>query len=237
MARADDVGSVIAQAFLVPAVLTVQIARHWPEEAPLAFVYAPIIVWMATLGVMQLAFTLRPTRFPTVRWRATPHWSLRSRSVRAAVADLEALGFVSIGVRHERTLFIDTFSVELWSPSERVFATVLRAVGTRISLLSVGTDGRMLYSGVGGVQPRRDHALTCRVGEGASASARFHDHRRAVEAERLSVRDEGSAVDASPSLDAVRALRLALVRRWYVARFGTDQEWQAHETAHPLALP
>lgn len=231
--RADEVGRVIG-ATALPVVVTMSMVRAWDRVPEAVFAGAPVIVLLLTSIALQASWTLWPTRFPTLRALDQTPRGLRTPGARRMTQELETLGFVVVGPKNERALFLDFPSLELWHPEHRTFASVSAAFGilVRVGFITASRQGKILYTSGGGVAPGRDHDLVTRAsGANLSTAARLDEHIAALQAEGLAGDGPELQRDDEASKKRLVLHRLAITRRWYVARFGSDAQWSSYQQA------
>lgn len=191
----------------------------------LAALLIAFVLWLARNVGMQLAFALWPQRFPSLHALERPAWELRLPSAERAVRELGALGFEEIGVKDERFFLGGVHTRELWHAEQRTYASVASTLFIpRVSFLTAGQDGRLVYSGA--VITDESRNLVSRIARGRSIAARFEDHLLALRAAGI-VAAEPVRDGSTPSHAELLARRLELCRAWYVAAFASDAQWDA----------
>lgn len=231
--RGDEVGRLIG-AMGLPVVVTMSMVRAWERDRGAVFAGAVVIVLQMTLVALQACWTFWPARFPTLRALEHTPRALRMPGARRMTRELDALGFVVVGPKNERSLFFDFPSLELWHPEHRTFASLSAVFGVfvRVAFITASREGKLLYTSSGGVPPRRDFDLVVRAsGQGLSTAARFEEHVAALQTENLVGGGHELEREDETSKKQLVLHRLAITRRWYVARFGTDAEWSAYDRA------
>ena len=187
-------------------------------------------LWMGSVSLMAVGYSTWPERFPMLRAREKPGWRLRMRHVESVAQQLRDLGFEEVGVKIERTLLIAIPTREFWHPEHRTFASLsAQMFAPKISFMTKGKAGTILYSGRS--MRSRQRTVVSRLLAGASVCEQFEDHLRAIRGEEMvpampPTEKADYREHATPGAAELREWRLELTREWYVATFGTDEQWE-----------